>query len=249
MQGASLKAFDLCQKILVGYNHHPLAIGRRDEEEFHATWLCFVGYPDAFYWVTPGRPKLSDFTFRSRIVKNAILAFIVALTINYVYPYPSKAATVEVEVIHSRDRYQIAGSYPVLLRLKILKPWYIHGTNGQGSWLFHTVLCFQRSPGLKVKGIRFPAPERKKFDYAPDPLEVFSGDILVRATLVIGDNSPTGEQVIKGKLSYQACSPTVCMPPEDVPVTISVLIVPQGIPSTALNQDIFLSLNEGKDVQ
>jgi len=182
-------------------------------------------------------------------MKNGILLFIIVLTINFLYPPPSWAATVQVETIHSQDRYQIAGTYPILLRLKISRSWYIHGTKREGSEFIPTVLSFHKSPGLKVEGIRLPVAERTKFDYTPDPIEVFSGDLLVRATLVIDENAPTGEQVVKGNLSYQACSSNVCLPPENVPITMSIFIVPRGTPTTALNQDIFLSMNEEKDVE
>jgi DsbC/DsbD-like thiol-disulfide interchange protein len=194
------------------------------------------------------RPVRGDASGRC-IMKNRILLFIIVVAIHFVCPSPSGASAIQVELIHSQDQYQIAGTYPILLRLKISEPWYIHGTTGQGSGLLPTVLSFHKSQGLKVERISFPVPERKKFDYTPDPIEVFSGDILVRATLVISENAPTGKQVLKGTLSYQACSSNVCSLPDSLPVTISVLVVPQGTATTTLNRDIFLSLTEESDVE
>ena len=159
----------------------------------------------------------------------------------------SWAATVNVEILHSQDRYQSGKSYPVLFRLEISKPWYIHGVTKERGELVPTVLSFRKSPALKIDGIRFPEPQKKKFEYTPGPIEVYSGEVLVEATLVVSENTPSGDQVIKGDLSYQACSSKVCLPPEDIPINMSVHIVPQGTPAKALNQDIFLSLKGGRD--
>ena len=163
------------------------------------------------------------------------------------FPGHSWAATVKVEILHSQDRYQSGGTYPVLLRLKVSSSWYIHGLKKEGRELIPTVLSFHESPALKIEGIRFPEPQKKKFEYTSAPIEVYSGEILVEATLLVTENTPSGDQVIKGNLAYQACSSKVCLPPEDIPINMSVSIVPRGTSTRALNQDIFLSLKGGSD--
>lgn len=162
---------------------------------------------------------------------------------------PSWASTVQVDVIHSRDRYQLKGTYPILLRLKIADSLYIHGAKSDHEGLFLTDLTFQESSGLKVESILFPEPEKKKFEYFSEPVEVFSGNILVRAALVVGENAATEEQVIKGNLCYQACTSNACLHPENVPVTISLFIVTEGAPATALNRELFLSKGGEEDLE
>jgi thiol:disulfide interchange protein DsbD len=90
-----------------------------------------------------------------------------------------------------------------------------------------------------VGGIKFPKPEKKKLDYVEESTDVHSGEILVRAALTVNETVPSGEQVIKGNLFYQACTVTVCLPPENTSITIPVLVVPKGTPTTALNQALF----------
>ena len=157
------------------------------------------------------------------------------------HPFPTSASTVRVETLHSQDKYPTEGTYPVLFRLKISKPWYIHGTKSEGEGLIPTLLSFQEFPGLKIVETKFPAPQKKKFPYTSKPIEIYSGSLLVRATLAVSDAGPLGNQVIKGNLSYQACSSTLCLPPENVSVHLSTIIVPRGTPTKALNQEIFLS--------
>ena len=174
-------------------------------------------------------------------MKRPIHILLLAVLISIFHPFPSFASTVQVEVLHSHDRYPSEGTYPILFRLKISKPWYIHGTKSEGEGLIPTLLSFQKSPGLTVEEVKFPVPEKKKFPYTSKPIELYSGTILVRGTLSVRGTVASGSQVIKGKLSYQACSSTLCLPPENVSVPLSAVIVPRGTPTKALNQQIFLS--------
>lgn len=173
-------------------------------------------------------------------MKNRIPFFIIFLFLSVLPASPSRASTVQVEVLHSRGQYPAAGTYPILIRLNISTPWYIHGTRDEGEGLIPTLLSFQESPGVKLEGIKFPEPERKKFEFTSKPIEIFSGHILVHASLAVSGEAPLGDRVIKGKLSYQACSSTLCRPPEEVSVDLAISIVPHGTPTKALNQEIFL---------
>ncbi|MFH1350516.1 MAG: cytochrome c biogenesis protein CcdA [Pseudomonadota bacterium] len=165
------------------------------------------------------------------------------------WPSSPWAATVRVEDIHSRDEYPVGGTYPILLRLRISATWYIHGTKGKGSGLIPTVLSLHGSHGVKVEEITFPDPERKKFSYTTTPVEVYSGDILVKATLVVDEIASTGKHEINGTLSYQACSANVCLAPEKIPIRFSVVLVPRGKPTMTINQELFLSIPEERGAE
>lgn len=146
-----------------------------------------------------------------------------------------------MSVIHSQDRYPAGGGYPLVFSIQIPSPWYIHGTKKSEDGLIPTKLSFSQSPGLKIEDIRFPSPVKKKFGYAKEPLEVLSGEILVRATLVVSKKASPGTQVIRGQLSYQACTSSYCLPPEDVPFTLSLPVAPQGARAEARNREMFES--------
>ena len=160
-----------------------------------------------------------------------------------VIPFSSSpwAATVRVEVIHGQDRYQADREFPVLFRLNITKPWYIHAAEKGESALIPTSLAFQKTPGLEITNVTFPQPEKKKFEFSPQPIDVLSGEILVRATLRVQQKAPMGKHVIQGHLSYQACAGAQCRMPEEIPVSLSVNVVPPDTVVTLHNQDLFLS--------
>lgn len=161
----------------------------------------------------------------------------------------SWASTVQVEIIHSQDKYRAGGTYPIFFHLKISTPWYIHGLKDEGQGLIPTRFSFNAPKDIKVEDIIFPDPERKKFEYTSDALEVYSGEFFVKALLVVDQNTPIREYVVKGDLFYQACSDKVCLPPENVSTSITIQVVSKETSVTALNQDKFISSSTSKDVE
>lgn len=161
------------------------------------------------------------------------------------FPHLSPAATASVEVIHSQDKYPVGGSYPILFHIRISKPWYIHGTQTEESGLIPTAISFPESQDIRFEEIRFPEPEKKRFDYTEMPVEVFSGKFLVSARLVVRQRAEQGRRLINGKLSYQACSARSCLPPENVRIPVSLIVVPRGVNIELTNQEVFERLYAG----
>lgn len=155
------------------------------------------------------------------------------------FPLSSPAATASVKIIHSQDKYPVGGSYPILFQIRISKPWYIHGTQMVESGLIPTLISFPEAQNIQLKEIRFPKPEKKRFDYAEKPVEVFSGKVLVKARLVVGEQAAKGKRLLNGNFSYQACSASSCLPPENVRIPVSLFIAPRGVHVELTNQEIF----------
>ncbi|RJR39826.1 MAG: DUF255 domain-containing protein [Desulfobacteraceae bacterium] len=174
------------------------------------------------------------------MINRILLGFVLAL---FSIPFSqahTPAATVQVEVIHSRTWYAAGKEYPLAFRISILKPWFIHGNESGEEQIIPTVLRFE-DPGI-VRNIRFPKPEKMKFEYAPGSVDVFSGQVLASASLKIPVGFEAGERIIQGKLSYQACSPTACLPPEEIPVTIHLTVASPANDPEPVNREIFDSL-------
>ncbi len=159
---------------------------------------------------------------------------------------PSWASPVKVEVIQSQDRYEAGRSYPLLFRLSIADKWFIHGPVREED-LIPTEFAFEDHSRISIKDILFPITENIKFDYLSEPVALFSGEILVRGTLALPNDTPHGEHVLKGEISYQACSVSSCLPPEKAPLSISLTVVSPGSATKAINQETFLAYEKGID--
>lgn len=177
-------------------------------------------------------------------MKRAVLFLLILLLAKSLYAPPSWASTVKVDVIQSRDCYQAGRSYPLLFRLSIADKWFIHGPAKEGD-LIPTEFAFEDPSRIRIKDLLFPITENMKFDYLPEPVALFSGEILVRGTLALPEDTPHGKHVLKGEISYQACSVSSCLPPEKHPLSISLTVVPPGSATKAVNQEIFVAYEKG----
>jgi thioredoxin:protein disulfide reductase len=170
-----------------------------------------------------------------------LLLFILAISLYA----ESKTPTVSVVVIPSTDRYEVNGSYPVLLKLTVAKDWYIHGAIKE-DYLIPTALELKQADGIKVDNLQFPDPQKKKFEYTSEPVDVYSGTFYVQGVVHVAQETTTGLKSITGELSYQACSAVSCLAPETIPIEIQLDVVTKGTQSNQINQDIFLeSKNAG----
>jgi thioredoxin:protein disulfide reductase len=177
-------------------------------------------------------------------MRKTITFLLILLLAKTLCALPSWAATVKVDVIHSQDRYEAGASYPLLFRLSIADKWYIHGTVKEDD-LVPTEFVFGEQPRVRIKDLLFPLTENKKFDYLNEPVALFSGDIYVKATLLVPTGTPVGVQTLQGQLTYQACSASSCLPPENIPLPISLTVVPTGSGTKAVNQETFLAYEKG----
>jgi thiol:disulfide interchange protein DsbD len=177
-------------------------------------------------------------------MKKAFSFLLVLLVAATLCAFPSWAATVKIDVIHSQDRYETGASCPLLFRLSIADKWYIHGPFKEGD-MIPTEFSFDEKSRIRIKDFRFPITENLKFDYLSEPAALFSGQILVRGTLVLPEDIPCGDHVLKGKLSYQACSAASCLPPENLSLSISLPVVPPGSGTKPINQETFLAHEKG----
>ena len=174
-------------------------------------------------------------------MKKTLYIFIPALIISLFIPFVSFGSTVKVDIIHSTDKYRTGATYPIIFRLKISEPYYIHSSTGSEDYIIPTKITFDDTRDLKVTGITFPEPERIKFDYISDHMDVYSGDILVRANILTNESASAGERTINGTLSYQACTASSCQQPEDIPLRFSIVLVSGSASTRELNRDLFLS--------
>jgi thiol:disulfide interchange protein DsbD len=170
-----------------------------------------------------------------------LLVFLFSITVRAL---PSWAATVKVDVVHSQDRYQAGESHPLLFRISIADKWFIHGPVKEGD-LIPTEFTFSDSSRINITDILFPLTENKKFVYTSEPVAVFSGKIYVKASLAVPKDTPLGEQTLRGQLTYQACSVSSCLPPGNIPLSISLTVVPTGSATKGINQETFLDYEKG----
>jgi len=127
-------------------------------------------------------------------------------------------------VLQERAFYLPGRVYPIEIRLKIPDPWFIHSFKGNDSGIIPTSIRFTQSSGIDVRNLLFPEPVKRRFPYSKTPLELYRGEVIIRADLVLDSEVPPGFHLLEGVITYQACKADVCRPPESVPLRIRIQV-------------------------
>ena len=77
---------------------------------------------------------------------------------------------------------------------------------------------------LKVQEVSYPKPESRKYSFSEKPILVYTGDFEIQTRFQAPAGAPIGMSVVTGKLRYQACNDSMCLPPKVVEVRLPVEI-------------------------
>jgi thioredoxin:protein disulfide reductase len=191
-----------------------------------------------------------DLLNRKKSTTTGLITFLFCCFVIVTFGVPvTFAATVRITVLHSQDKYPAGGTYPLLFRVNISDHWYIHEAGKGGGDLIPTVLRVKPVAGVKITDIRFPPPQKKQFSFSTETINVYAGTFLVRANLQVDRMASTGGKTLEGRLSYQACSDTSCLPPETISLSFHVAVAAQGTPATLRNQVLFAQVESQRKVQ
>ena len=111
-----------------------------------------------------------------------------------------------------------------VVSLKIAEGYHVNANPPTYSYLKPTELELQPSAGIAVQFITYPNALTKKFPFAEKPLNVYEGDILVKAKLQAAASAQPGKHNLSAKLRVQACDDKVCYAPGALDLTIPVNI-------------------------
>jgi hypothetical protein len=70
---------------------------------------------------------------------------------------------------------------------------------------------------VETVSVAFPEPKYEKYQFSEKQLSVFTGDFAITSTV---KPKVAGFTVLTGKLRYQACNHTACLPPKTIDLKI-----------------------------
>ena len=104
----------------------------------------------------------------------------------------------------------------IVVTLEIDDGYHINANPASFDYLIPTSVTFDR---LQPSKVDYPKPVRFKSAFAPDGLDVYEGSAALIATFPKG--SLKGRRDIQGAATAQACNTQICLPPSQLPVTLS----------------------------
>ena len=109
------------------------------------------------------------------------------------------------------------------LPLSLREGYHLNSNQPTDPYLIPLKLTWEDSL-LKTDRVEFPKALMQKFEFADKPLSVYEGSFVIRTLFHVPATAMPGPNIVAGKLRYQACSNTACLPPKTVEVRLPVVI-------------------------
>lgn len=132
-----------------------------------------------------------------------------------------------VKVGPEQQSYRLKPGAPTAMALivEISDGYHINSNRPADKNLIATSIKFEKLTGLAVSPVVYPKAKLQKFEFADKPLSVFEGKATLKATLRALPSLAGGSQVLKGKLTVQACNNQVCLRPQTLDVAIPIEVI------------------------
>jgi hypothetical protein len=121
-------------------------------------------------------------------------------------------------------RAKVGATVDAKLQLEVRSGYHVQSNAPLDPYLYALKLTWNPGP-LEATGVTYPKPQLEKYSFSPDPLSVFSGTFDVATKFKVTANAIPGPTAVIGKLRYQACNDTMCLPPKTADVRLQVDIV------------------------
>lgn len=109
---------------------------------------------------------------------------------------------------------------PVALHFRIAQGLHINSHTPSDDYLIPTSFSIADGTGVKLEAASYPAGTTIALPLDPKTkLSVYTGDFIIQARIV----STPGNHMVEGKLRYQACDQSQCMPPKTITVAFDVI--------------------------
>jgi uncharacterized protein len=109
---------------------------------------------------------------------------------------------------------------PVLL--SISPGYHINANPATFDYLIATELTADKSEGMTFGKPIYPRAQKRKFQFAPEALAVYEGNVQIRLPLQASSNAGKGPRTLSLNLRVQACDEEKCFPPDTLHAKPSV---------------------------
>jgi hypothetical protein len=111
----------------------------------------------------------------------------------------------------------------VKLPVRLRSGYHVNSSTPADQYLIPLGLTWNSSP-LEVREIVYPKPRMESYSFSSKPLSVYTGDFEIVTRFKVPAQAPVGASVVNGRLRYQACTNSACLPPRTVAVRLPIEI-------------------------
>jgi DsbC/DsbD-like thiol-disulfide interchange protein len=148
-------------------------------------------------------------------------------------------SVVEARAVMATDAAYPGSEAKVAVVAQVAAGFHINDHHPSLDYLIPTELKLDGAEQIGVESVVYPKGQQQRFAFSETALSVYEGTVVVTAVLKIARTVRLGLHTIRGKFAYQACNDHACLPPETVPLALTVKIVPRSVPLKRQNADVF----------
>ena len=101
--------------------------------------------------------------------------------------------------------------------------YHVNSSTPADEYLIPLKLSWDGAP-LEALDVAYPTPQMANFSFSKKPVSIYSGQFDVITRFRVPPNAPLGPLVLAGRLRYQACNDSTCLPPKTAEVKLPVEI-------------------------
>jgi hypothetical protein len=106
----------------------------------------------------------------------------------------------------------------------VLQPGYhVNSNTPAEAYLIPLRLTWEKGLLETIETV-FPKPKLEKYEFSTKPVSVFTGNFDVVTKFRITPDAASGPGIVLGKLRYQACSTSACLPPKTAEVRLPIQV-------------------------
>ena len=139
-----------------------------------------------------------------------------------------------VDAVRPGDKFKIA------IAVEVGEGYHINAHRPTLEYLIPTSVAFGAPAGISFADEKYPAPNHRRFEFAPETeLAVHEGTLYITTEAQSESSIKPGAATIRALVTVQACNDSQCLAPSDLSVEIPIKVIAANQPSKDSNAEIF----------
>ena len=152
----------------------------------------------------------------------------------------------EVRLASNRTAYEAGATAAIAVLVSIEPGWHTNSHIPTFDNLIGLDVVFESPLGWPPPGGPvFPPGEMKSFSFAPEPISVYEGEVVIRGRIEVPPDAVEGTYPVRASVTYQACDDKMCLPPITTESTLGLTV---GVGGVATDDWLLLEAGQAERV-
>jgi DsbC/DsbD-like thiol-disulfide interchange protein len=152
---------------------------------------------------------------------------------------PAAEGEIAVNVLAAANKAQRGRAMQAAVVMDIPRGLHVNSNRPLGQYAIPTTVRITAPKGVRVSAVSYPRSVVRKFEFSEERLAVYEGRAVMRFNVSFPASFPEGVARLRVVVKYQACSDTVCYPPDEKDMTIPIGVVGPEDPVQSINRNLF----------